>query len=96
MKLKWLVALVVIFTCVWVSGTAAAPARPAGGDPDIWERCKARTTCSIATLILDAPVVVSFDLIPQTVETKQQGSSQDAKAKSSDLPSVSKRDRVWR
>jgi hypothetical protein len=40
MKLKWLVALAVILAFVWASGAMAGPTKPAGGDPDIWERAK--------------------------------------------------------
>jgi hypothetical protein len=96
MRLRWLVALAVIFTFVWVSGAAAGPARPVGGDPDIWERCKTRPTYPISSLMLNARVVVSFDLVPQTVNLKQQDAKQDSKIKTSDLPSVSKRERAWR
>jgi hypothetical protein len=96
MKLKWLVALAVIITFIWVSGAAAGPTRPAGGDPDIWERCKTRPTYPVGSLMLNARVLVSIDLVPQTVNLKQQDTKQEAKAKTSDLPSVSKRERAWR
>jgi hypothetical protein len=95
MRVKWLVALAVILTLIWVTGTAAGPSRPAG-DPDIWERCKTRPTYVVGSLMLNAQMVVSFDLVPQRVNLKQQDAKQSAKTKTSDLPSVSKRGRAWR
>jgi hypothetical protein len=48
MRFTWLVALAVILAFVWVGVAGAAPTKPAGGDPDIWERAKINNPSGVA------------------------------------------------
>jgi len=96
MRMKWLVALAVICTLIWVSGSVAGPSRPQGGDPDIWERSRsANPNYSVGCLNLHTQVVSLIDLVVYQVRLKQQDAKQSSKADAS-TTSISKRDRSWR
>jgi len=82
MKFKWLVALVVILAFVWVCTAAAGPRRPAGGDPDIWERAKINNPNNVPRPMLiqsGTPLVVDFQLVRVNVP-RQDAKSTSAKS----------------
>lgn len=72
MKFKLLVALALILAFVWAGAVMAAPTKPAGGDPDIWERARPNPpSTSIRTVVPQAKVMVTIDVMVFKVSVKQ-------------------------
>ena len=81
MKVKWLVALAVILSIVWIGPAVAGQARPIGGDPDIWERAKVNNPNVVPTPIQlqeDTSVVVDFGLFTTRI-SRQDASKANSK-----------------
>jgi hypothetical protein len=92
MRLVWLVALAVILALVVATSVVAGPSRPAGGDPDIWERSRPYTpsfSLRPATVRTEASAVV--DLVVFKANLKQQDARDRSGIDRSRLPVVSER-----
>jgi hypothetical protein len=92
MKFKWLVALAVILAIVWVGGVAAGPSRPAGGDPDIWERAKPNNPSgAIKATVIQVSASVAMDVIVFKASVKQQVAKESSKNDGSRRLSIARR-----
>jgi hypothetical protein len=91
-RLRWLVALAAIITLVLASSVLAGSTRPAGGDPDIWERCKINTSAhSVKNAALQADPPVTIDLVVLKVNVTQREAGDSSKRDISKLQSISVR-----
>jgi len=81
MRVKWLVALAVILSFIWIGPAVAGSARPVGGDPDIWERAKVNNPNVVPTPIQlqeNTSVVVDFGLFRTSI-SRQDASKTNIK-----------------
>lgn len=80
MRIKWLVALAVILSLVWVGAAVAGGTwRPGSeGDPDIWERAKVNNTNRVPTPVQleeNTSVVVDFGVFTASISRQDAGKS---------------------
>ena len=86
MKLRCFVALGVAVTLVGATAALAGPARPAGGDPDIWDRAKPPVNSQPRPVTYSAEKLVDIDFAVFRTSVKLPGTTSRATTEQKGLP----------
>jgi len=86
MKLKSFVALGVVFALVGATAAVAGPSRPAGGDPDIWDRAKPPVNSQPRPVTYSVDKIVDVDFAVLKISVRLPGATSRATIEQNGLP----------